>query len=81
MAEGGLLSSIGSAGRTASLVVTGEKLGKHAAADIRSGAVEVGDPVYHRPIQASPTLEKTAIPPVSSEVNPEKNSLQAIDNP
>ena len=33
-------------GRTANLLPTGEKLGEHIAADIRSGEVEVGDAVY-----------------------------------
>ncbi len=35
-------------GRTASLQPTGERLGEHVAADIRSGKVEVGDAVYIR---------------------------------
>jgi hypothetical protein len=35
-------------GRTANLLPTGEKLGEHIAADIRSGEVEVGDAVYVR---------------------------------
>jgi len=33
-------------GRTANLLPTGERLGEHVAADIRSGDVEVGDGVY-----------------------------------
>lgn len=39
--------------RTANLLPTGEKLGEHIAADIRSGEVAVGDAVYIRRIQAS----------------------------
>ncbi|WP_226895691.1 hypothetical protein [Luteolibacter marinus] len=50
--EGGVLSGIGEQG-TSSLVVTGEKLGQHAAADIRSGVAKVGDSVYFRPIKDS----------------------------
>ncbi|MBT8037372.1 MAG: hypothetical protein KJO21_07495 [Verrucomicrobiae bacterium] len=34
--------------RTSSLLPTGERLGEHVAADIRSGEVEVGDGVYIR---------------------------------
>jgi hypothetical protein len=49
--EGGLLTTVGAEGRTANLVVTGEKLGRHAAADLRSGAAEVGDSVYYRPVK------------------------------
>lgn len=35
-------------GRTANLLPTGEELGEHVAADIRSGDVQVGDAVYIR---------------------------------
>ena len=35
-------------GRTANLFPTGEELGEHVAADIRSGSVKVGDAVYIR---------------------------------
>ncbi|MGJ8677964.1 MAG: hypothetical protein ACSHX0_10640 [Akkermansiaceae bacterium] len=44
-------------GRTANLYPTGETLGEHIAADIRSGTVEIGDAVYiHRdqPVQDQP---------------------------
>ena len=37
-------------GRTANLLPTGERLGEHVAADIRSGDVEEGDAVYIRRI-------------------------------
>lgn len=39
--------------RTANLHPTGERLGEHVAADIRSGEVEVGDGVYVRRIVTS----------------------------
>lgn len=54
--EGASLSGIGAEGRSSSLVVTGESLGRHAAADLRSGDAEVGDLVYYRPLkdQAEP---------------------------
>lgn len=51
--DGGLLSGIGTEGRTSNLVATGEKLGQYAAADIRSGLAKVGDSVYYRPIAES----------------------------
>ena len=38
-------------GRAGNLLPTGEKLGEHIAADIRSGSVGVGDAVYIRGIQ------------------------------
>ena len=37
-------------GRSANLLPTGETLGEHIAADIRSGEIEVGDAVYIRQI-------------------------------
>ncbi len=40
-------------GRTANLLPTGERLGEHIAADIRSGEVEIGDGVYIRKISIS----------------------------
>jgi hypothetical protein len=48
--EGGVLSGAGTDGRTSNLVVTGEQLGQHAAADLRSGEAKVGDAVYYRPL-------------------------------
>lgn len=52
LGDGEVVESRGE-GRTASLLPTGERLGEHVAADIRSGAVEAGDAVYIRRI-ASP---------------------------
>jgi hypothetical protein len=40
------LASMGSDDRTANLRVSGEKQRQFAAADVRSGSVEVGDAVY-----------------------------------
>ena len=45
--EGDLVESRGE-GRVANLFPTGEQLGEHVAADIRSGEVEEGDMVYIR---------------------------------
>lgn len=52
MDEGDIVVTSGG-GRTANLFPTGEKLGEHIAADIRSGEVEVGDAVYIRKILTS----------------------------
>lgn len=43
---GTILTTRGLDDRTANLLVTGEKLGQFAAADIQSGTVEIGDAVY-----------------------------------
>ena len=51
--DGGLLSGLGTEGRTANLAVTGEKSGQFLAADIRSGVAKVGDSVYYRPVAGS----------------------------
>ena len=40
-------------GRTANLLPSGERLGEHIAADVRSGEVEVGDAVYIRKLLIS----------------------------
>lgn len=55
--EGGLLSGLGEEGRSSSLIVTGERLGRHLAADVRSGEVVVGDSVYYRPVKDPEVLE------------------------
>ena len=60
--DGGLLSGVGTEGRTANLVSTGEKLGQFAAADIRSGVAKIGDSVYYRPIADSNTIAATGDP-------------------
>lgn len=46
---GSILTTVGPDGRAANLLVTGEKLGQFAAADIQSGILEVGDGVYKLP--------------------------------
>jgi hypothetical protein len=51
--QGLLLSTRGEERRTATLVVSGERLERFAAADIKSGDVSVGDAVYARPLLAS----------------------------
>jgi len=46
---GKILTARGEDSRIANLVVTGEKLGQFAAADVQSGTVEIGDAVYTSP--------------------------------
>jgi hypothetical protein len=43
---GSILTTQGPDGRAANLLATGEKLGQYAAADIRTGTLEIGDGVY-----------------------------------
>jgi hypothetical protein len=43
---GSVLTTQGPEGRAANLLATGEKLGQYAAADIRTGTLEIGDGVY-----------------------------------
>ena len=52
LGEGLLLSTRGENERTATLVISGERLGRFAAADLKSGDVAVGDAVYARPMVA-----------------------------
>jgi len=49
LGEGLLLSSLGDDERTATLIASGERMGRFAAADLKAGRVEVGDAVYARP--------------------------------
>lgn len=56
--EGDVVESRGE-GRTANLFPSGERLGEHIAADIRSGEVEEGDMVY---IRKGMILKKPKIP-------------------
>lgn len=82
--EGGLLSAAGSDGRTANLVVTGEKLGRHAAADLRSGVAKVGDSVYYRPIKGSaeaPLPEEEGSGDGKGEVDSKKSTEKSAASP
>ncbi len=58
---GTILTTRGSDERTANLRVTGESMGQFAAADIQSGAVEIGDAVYSRHVP-KPTTTPAPIP-------------------
>lgn len=78
--EGGLLLAVGSEGRTANLVATGEELGRHVAADVRSGEAKVGDSVYYRPIKDSegPSGESS---PASGDVAEDSGFKKSTENP
>jgi len=69
--DGGLLSGIGTEGRTSNLVATGEKLGQFSAADIRSGVAKVGDSVYYRPIKEESGSGTSVETPSPSQPAPE----------
>lgn len=52
--SGAILTTRGPENRAANLLVTGEKLGDFAAADLQSGTVEIGDGVYSRHVPKAP---------------------------
>ena len=66
---GTILTSRGADERSANLKVTGEKLGQFAAADLQSGAVEVGDAVYSRHTPTPPE-RPSASEPIENEILP-----------
>jgi hypothetical protein len=58
---GSILTTQGPEGRAANLLATGEKLGQYAAADIRTGTLEIGDGVYT--ITKAPATKETDTEP------------------
>jgi hypothetical protein len=62
---GSILTSQGPDGRAANLVATGEKLGQYAAADIRTGTLEIGDGVYT--IAKIPAPKEESTEPAATE--------------
>ncbi|BDS08682.1 hypothetical protein NT6N_37220 [Oceaniferula spumae] len=82
--EGEIVESRGE-NRTANLAPTGEKLGEHVAADIRSGEVEVGDAVYIRRVvkkDKPQTPAATTKPqPAATATTPPVNSPAATPAP
>jgi hypothetical protein len=62
---GSILTTQGPEGRAANLLATGEKLGQYAAADIRTGTLEIGDGVYS--IAKVPATKETETEPTPSE--------------
>jgi hypothetical protein len=76
---GRILTSRGPDERSANLLVTGEKLGQFAAADLQSGTVGIGDGVYALPESSggAPVPESEAIEnqnETESGENVQKNS-------
>jgi hypothetical protein len=65
---GKILASHGGNGRSANLLVTGEKLGQFAAADIQSGEIEIGDATYTAAIvpekEDPAVMAESEIPPL-----------------
>lgn len=78
---GAVLTTQGSGGRKANLLVTGEKLGQYAAADIRSGTLEVGDGVYT--IVTPPKLPGDPEPQETeeAEASPKETTAKALESP
>lgn len=67
--QGIRLSSMGDEGRAATLVVSGERMGRYAAADVKAGEIEVGDAVMLRPMSDdSDNPEQEKAPRVEEDV-------------
>ena len=66
---GSILTTQGPEGRAANLLATGEKLGQYAAADIRTGTLEIGDGVYT--IAKIPESKEKETEPVAAEKSAE----------
>lgn len=74
---GTILTTRGLQDRTANLLVTGEKLGQFAAADIQSGSAEIGDAVYSQHVPKP--AETTAATGKEPEL-PENQQKEKIEN-
>jgi hypothetical protein len=70
---GSILTTQGPEGRAANLLATGEKLGQYAAADIRTGTLEIGDGVYTI-TKAPATMETETEPAEKSEALSEETA-------
>ncbi len=70
---GEILTTRGPEGRSANLRTTGENLGDFAAADIQSGAVELGDAVYSQPVSKPPVSEQAVQPAQNETTAPIEN--------
>ncbi len=71
---GSVLTTQGPDGRGANLLATGEQLGQYAAADLRSGEVEVGDGVYtavkvpERSVDSGPVIQGDLLDEMTQEI-------------
>ena len=80
--DGVNLYSYGEGGRTAALVTSGEKLGQFVAADLKSGTVEIGDAVYHRPQrinEENPQADEVAAIPSAPTAPPSDTNSAVIE--
>ena len=70
--SGTILTTRGLDERSANLLVTGEAMGQFAAADVQSGAAEIGDAVYSRHVPKPPEvpLEAAAEPELPDNQSP-----------
>lgn len=76
---GTILTTRGPENRSANLLATGESLGEFAAADLQSGAVEVGDGVYSRHTPKPPEITGTVETPAETaeiQMKPESENVQ-----
>jgi len=73
---GRTLTTQGPDERSANLLVTGEKLGQFAAADLQSGQVEIGDGVFILPSNPLPTTDSVAEPVQNQSSNPDSENVQ-----
>jgi hypothetical protein len=82
VSTGTILTTRGAENRSANLLVTGESLGQFAAADLRSGSVEVGDAVYSRHVpKPDEPSESSATPAASSPPLPEIPHSEGLEPP
>jgi len=73
VSAGTILTTRGAEERTANLLVTGEKLGQYAAADIQAGEVAVGDTVL-----LLPTVAPKPPPQPAVEENPDAGEPESL---
>lgn len=75
---GSILTTRGPENRSANLLATGESLGEFAAADLQSGAVEVGDGVYSRHTPKPPEPLDAAETPAEPAENQMKQQSENV---
>ena len=75
---GSILTTHGPNQRAANLLATGEKLGQFAAADVKSGTLEVGDGVYTigTKKEAAPNPEPNPEPTSEPESDPSPTAVE-----
>ncbi len=78
--DGATLTTRGPDERNANLMVTGEKLGQFAAADIRSGEVAIGDAVFLHPSTTPPLPAITPDPDDDPSPNSPQNGRDQDDH-